>query len=152
MATHPCPYCDKVCKSARGLTQHINAVAKCSNLQAAAVGEYQTNAFLPDPPADVADEPTNNGPRTGQSTRQKERARIDDEESNPAASENANMEDPIPQPNADDPDADDELCFLHDRDLYDSDDEEDDFPPVPDANVLQFRMLTMAKRPQTLKC
>ncbi len=53
-----------------------------------------------------------------------------------AASKNVNLEDPFPHPNADDSDADDEVCSLHGRDLYDSDDEEDDFPPVPDANEL----------------
>ena len=133
MVTHRCPYCDKVCKSARGLTQHINAVAKCRDLQAAAVGKYQANALPNDPFAAVATKPVDNRPETGRLTRQKKRARLDDEELDPTESENPNMEDPIPHPNDNDPDADDDLPELHDRDLYDSDDEEDPNDEDPDA-------------------
>ena len=134
MATHPCPHCDKVCKSARGLTQHINASAECSELQAAAVGKYSSNASLPDPAAAVAASSTDNGPGTGRSRRQKKRARIDDDEADAAASGIANLENPIPDPNGADPDASDEENWHMDGDSIDLDADADVNAPVAEAN------------------
>ena len=129
------------------------------------MGEYSSNALLSDTDAAVPAESDASRPITRRSFRQRKRCRTDDGETDPAASENVNLEDPLPHSNADDleaesedSDADDELCSLGDRDLYDSDDEEEDFPPVPDADDIetapntemlnQFRKHCMANEQQ----
>ena len=129
------------------------------------MGEYSSNALLSDTDAAVPAESDASRPITRRSFRQRKRCRTDDGETDPTASENINQENPLPHANTDDleaetddSDSDEEFFGLVNGDQYDSDDEEEDFAPVPDAGDIetapntemlnQFREYCMANEQQ----
>ena len=98
MDTYQCPYCSKVLKSERGITQHIFQTPKCRDAQQASISS--SNRQQPDPNCDGAQDPNQEAERDGlRRSRRNKRRKQDDPDTDPGPSKTGTNLDSNRKPN-----------------------------------------------------